>query len=166
MRPSTKSVLARSMPDSEERTVIVAHHPTEIQLWPQTPYPGGSREELSRDHGCRLEARGASNSVIGAGSAMAVMARRELVQHGARSVVVVTDGTTTGQSAERLPKSKPVVGPVQSISRGEARPNPLANQRSTLTPWCLRRSFQDRKVKFFLIRMQIKTRSLHKRVHL
>ena len=158
---------AKSTTDSEERTVTVAHHPTEIQPWPQMLYPGGSREELSQDHGHCLEAKeAASNSVIGAENATAVMARRELAQHGARSVAVAMDETTTGQSVGRLPRVKPVVGPVQSNSRGKARPNLLVNQRSTLTPWCLRWSFQDRKVKFFLIWMQFKTQSLQERVYL
>ena len=150
------------MPDSEERMVIVAHHPTEIQPWPQTPYPGGSREEIMDT----VWRQGKPTTVIGAESVMAVMARRELAQHGTRSVAVVMDGTTIGQSAERPPRARPVVGPAQSNNRGEARPNLLANQRSTLTPWCLRHSFQDRKVKFFLIRMQIKARSLQERVYL
>ena len=166
MKPSTKSVWARSMPDSGERTVIVAHCPMEIQPWPQTPYPTASNEEANRDHGHRLEAGGASNSVIGADDATAVMAKRELVQHGARSVTTVMDGTTTGQSAGKLPKARPAVVHVQGNSRGKARPNPLANQGSTLTPWCLRRSFQEKKENCFMIRMQIKTRSLQEGVYL
>ena len=44
------------MPSSGERTVAVAHHPTEIQPWPQTPYPGGTTSP-SRDHGHRLGAK-------------------------------------------------------------------------------------------------------------
>ena len=61
--------------------------------------------------------------MIGAESTTAVMARRELAQHGARSVAVVTDGTTTGQSAERPPKAKPVVGahPKQQQGKGKAK---------------------------------------------
>ena len=102
------------------------------------PYPWGSREELSRDRRHCLEAREASNSVIGAENATAVMARRELAQHGTRSVAIVMDGTTTGQSAGRLPRARPVVGTARSNNRGKARPNLLANQRSMLTLWCFR----------------------------
>ena len=36
--------------------MVVAHHPMEIQPWPQTPYPGGTTS-LSRDHGHHLEAK-------------------------------------------------------------------------------------------------------------
>ena len=58
------------MPDSRERTVAVAHHPTEIQPWPQMPYPGGSRS-LSQDYRHHLEAKEASlSSVIDVANAM------------------------------------------------------------------------------------------------
>ena len=60
------------------------------------------------------------------------------------------DGTTTRQSAGRLPKVRPVVVHAQDNTRGKARPNLLAKQRSTLTPWCLRRSFQEREEKLLL----------------
>ena len=66
--------------------MAVAHHPTEIQPWQQTPYPGGIN--LSRDRGHRLVAKEARarSSVIDAEDVTAALARRELVQHGARSV--------------------------------------------------------------------------------
>ena len=57
---------------------------------------------------------------------MAVTARRELAQHGARSMAFGMDVTTTGQSAGRLLRSKLVVAPNQS--RGKASPNLLANR--------------------------------------
>ena len=154
------------MPDSGERTVIVAHCPTEIQPWLQMPCLRASDEEANRDHGHRLEAGEASNSAIGADDATAVMAKKELAKHGARSVTTVMDGTTTGWSAGKLPKAKPMVVHAQGNSRGKARPNLLAKQRSTLTPWCLRRSFQEEKGNYFLMWMQIKTRSLQERVYL
>ena len=84
---------------------------------------------------------------------MAVMAKRELVQHGARSVTFIMDAITTGQSAGRPLRYKLVVVPDRS--RRKARPNLLANRRSTLTLWCLRQSFQDKRLNF-LIQMQIK----------
>ena len=92
------------MPSSGERTVAVAHHPTEIQPWLQTPYPGGTTS-LSRDHGRCLEAKeaGARSSVIDAADVMAALARRELAQHGARSVAFAEARITTRQSAIRLP---------------------------------------------------------------
>ena len=69
------------MPSSGERTVAVAHHPTEIQPWQQTPYPGGTINP-SRDHGHRLVAKEARarSSAIDAADVTAALARRELVQ--------------------------------------------------------------------------------------
>ena len=65
------------MPDSRGRTVAVAHHPTEIQPWPQMPYPGGSRS-LSQDHRHHLEAKEASlSSVIDVANAMRRREHRE-----------------------------------------------------------------------------------------
>ena len=80
---------------------------------------------LSRDHGHHLEAKVASpSSVIGVESATAVEARRELVQHGARSVAFARDGTTTRQSAGRLPRSKEQeVGLNRSMGKG-LKPSP------------------------------------------
>ena len=106
--------------------------------------------------------RGSQQQCDRAEDATAVMARRELAQHGARSVTTVMDGTTTRQSAGRLPRARPMVVHVQGNSRGEARPNLPAKQRSMLTPWCLRRSFQEERENYFLMRMQIKTRSFRK----
>ena len=154
------------MPDSGERMVTVAHHPTEIQPWPQMPCLRASDEEANRDHGHCQEAGEASNSVIGAEDATPVMAKKELAEHGARSVTTVMDGTTTRQSVGRLPRARPMVVHTQDNTRGKARPNLLAKQRSTLTSWCLRRSFQEEKGNYFLMRMQIKTRSLQERVYL
>ena len=50
----------------ERETVAMAHHPTEIQPWPQMPYPG-STTSLSRDRGHHLVAKEARarSSVIG-----------------------------------------------------------------------------------------------------
>ena len=89
------------MPNSGERMVAVAHHPTEIQPWQQTPYPGGTTD-LSRDHGHRLAAKEARarSSAIDAADVTAALARRELVQHGARSVAFAEGRTTTRQSVE------------------------------------------------------------------
>ena len=105
---------ARNMPSSGERTVAVAHHPTEIQPWQQTPYPGGTIN-LSRDHGHRLVAKEARarSSVIDAADLTAALARRELVQHGARSVAFAGGRTTTMQSVRRLLRCKQVRGPTQ-----------------------------------------------------
>ena len=107
------------MPSSGERTVAVAHHPTEIQPWPQTPYPGGTTS-LSRDHGHHLEAKEARarSSVIDAANVMAALARGELAQHGARSVAFAEARITTRQSAERLPRYR----------QGEA-PNPSSRSK-------------------------------------
>ena len=71
------------MPSSGERTVAVAHHPTEIQPWLQMLYPGGTTS-LSRDHGHHLEAKEARarSSVIDAVDVTAALARRELAQCG------------------------------------------------------------------------------------
>ena len=143
---SVKNVLARSMPDSRERTVAVAHHPMEIQPWPQMLYPGGSRS-LSQDHRYHLEAKEASpSSVIDVANAMAVRVRREPAQHGAGSVAFAMERITTGQSVRRPPQCRREVEPNPSRSRGKANlANQLENQRpNMLTPWCLRRSLQQR----------------------
>ena len=94
------------MPSSGERTVAVAHHPTEIQPWQQTPYPGGIN--LNRDRGHHLVAKEARarSSVIDAEDVTAALARRELVQHGARSVAFAGGRTTTRQSVGRLLRYK------------------------------------------------------------
>ena len=95
--------VARSMPSSGERMVAVAHHPTEIQPWLQTPYPGGTTN-LSRDHGHHLEAKEARarSSVIDVEDVTAALARGELAQHGARSVAFAEARITTRQSVGRL----------------------------------------------------------------
>ena len=105
-RPNVKNVSARSMPSLGERMVGVAHHPMEIQPWPQTPYPGGTRS-LNRDRGHCLVAKEeatARSSVIGAEGVTAAMVRREPVQHGAGSVAFAKARITTRQSVGRLPK--------------------------------------------------------------
>ena len=135
------------MPSSEERTVAVAHHPTEIQPWQQTPYPGGIN--LSRDRGHRLVAKEARarSSVIDAEDVTAALARRELVQHGARSVAFAGGRTTTRQSVGRLLRYKQAEAPNPS-SRSKGKANLLARMEkqrpNTLTPLCLRRSHQQR----------------------
>ena len=45
---------------------------------------------------------------------MAVMVRRELAQHGARSVAFARDVTTTRQSVGRLPRCQEEVDPSRS----------------------------------------------------
>ena len=118
--------------------MAVAHHPTEIQPWQQTPYPGGTTN-LSRDHGHPLVAKEARarSSVIDAADVMAALARRELVQHGARSVAFAEGRTTTRQSVGRLLRCKQEEAPNPS-SRSKGKANLLARlekQRpNTLTP--------------------------------
>ena len=136
------------MPSSGERRVAVAHHPTEIQPWPQTPYPGGTTS-LSRDHGHCLEAKEARarSSVIDAADITAALVRRELAQHGARSVVFAEGRITTRQSVGRLLRCKQEEEPSPS-SRSKGKANLLARMEkqrpNTLTPLCLRRSHQQR----------------------
>ena len=91
--------------------MAVAHHPTEIQPWPQTPYPGGTTS-LNRDHGHCLEAKEARarGSVIDAADVMTALVRRELAQHGARSVAFAEERITTRQSVGRLPRCKQGAG--------------------------------------------------------
>ena len=86
--------------------MAVAHHPTEIQPWQQMPYPGGIN--LSQDRGHRLVAKEARarSSVIDVEDVTAALARRELVQHGARSVAFAGGRTTTRQSVGRLLRYK------------------------------------------------------------
>ena len=136
------------LPSSGERTVAVAHHPTEIQPWQQTPYPGGTTN-LSRDHGHHLVAKEARarSSVIDAEDVTAALARRELAQHGARSVAFAEGRTTTRQSVGRLPRCKQEEAPNPS-SRSKGKANLLVRMEkqrpNTLTPLCLRRSHQQR----------------------
>ena len=127
--------------------VAVAHHPMEIQPWPQTPYPGGTTS-LSRDrrhHLVAKEAR-ARSSVISAADVMAVLARREPAQHGAGSVVFAKARITTRQSVGRLLRYKQEAPSESSRSKGKA--NLLARMEkqrpNTLTPLCLRRPHQQR----------------------
>ena len=128
------------MPSSGERMVAVAHHPTEIQPWPQTPYPGGATSP-SRDHRRRLEAKEARarSSVIDAADVTAALARGELVQHGARSVAFAEGRITTKQSVGRLLRCKQEEAPNPS-SRSKGKANPLARMEkqrpNTLTPLC------------------------------
>ena len=90
------------MPSSGERMVVVAHHPMEIQPWPQMPYPGGTTN-LSQDHRCHLEAKEARarSSAIDVADVTAALVRRELVQHGARSVAFAEGRITIRQSVGR-----------------------------------------------------------------
>ena len=103
--------------------VVVAHHPTEIQPWLQTLYPGGTTN-LSQDHGHCLVAKEARarSSVIDAADVMAALARRELVQHGTRSVAFAEGGITTRQSVGRLLRCKQEEAPSPSSrSKGKAK---------------------------------------------
>ena len=95
--------------------VVVAHHPMEIQPCLQMLCPGGTRRP-SRDHKHHLEVKEAttSNSVNDVAGTMAVMVRRELAQHGARSVAFARDVTTTRQSVGRLPRCQEEVDPSRS----------------------------------------------------
>ena len=119
----------------------------EIQPWQQMPYPGGIN--LSRDHGHRLVAKEARarSSVIDAEDVTAALARRELVQHGARSVAFAEGRTTTRQSVERLLRCKQEEAPNPS-SRSKGKANLLVRMEkqrpNTLTPLCLRQSHQQR----------------------
>ena len=128
--------------------MVVAHHPKEIQPWPQMPYPGGTTS-LSRDHRHRLEAKEARarSSVIDAADVMAALVRRELAQHGARSVAFAEERTTTRLSVGRLLRCKQEEVPSPG-SRSKGKANLLARMEkqrpNTLTPLCLRRSHQQR----------------------
>ena len=99
---------------------------------------------LSRDHGHCLVAKEARarSSVIDAEDVTAALARRELVQHGARSVAFAGGRTTTRQSVGRLLRYKQGGAPNPS-SRSKGKANPLARMEkqrpNTLTPLCLRR---------------------------
>ena len=136
------------MPNSGERMVAVAHHPTEIQPWPQKPYPGCTTS-LSRDRGHRLVAKEARarSSVIGVSDIMAVLARREPAQHRAGSVAFAKARITTRQSVGRLLRCKQEEVPSPS-SRSKGKANLLARMEkqrpNTLTPLCLRWSHQQR----------------------
>ena len=59
---TSRTCWQRVWPSSGERTVAVAHHPTETQPWQQTPYPGGIN--LSRDRGHRLVAKEARAEAV------------------------------------------------------------------------------------------------------
>ena len=128
--------------------VAVAHHPTEIQPWPQTPYPGGTTS-LSRDHGHRLEAKEARarSSVIDAADVTAALVRGELAQHGARSVAFAEARITTRQSVGRLLRCKQEEASSPS-SRSKGKANLLARMEkqrpNMLTLLCLRWSHQQR----------------------
>ena len=71
------------------------------------PYPGGTRRP-SQDRRHHLEANKARarDSLIDVANAMAVLMRRELAQHGARSVAFVKARIITGQPARRLLNSR------------------------------------------------------------
>ena len=151
--------------------VAVAHHPTEIQPWQQTPYRGGTIN-LSRDHGHRLVAKEARarSSVIDAEDVTAALARRELVQHGARSVAFAEGRTTTRQSVGRLLRCKQEEVPNPS-SRSKGKANLLARMEkqrpNTLTPLCLRWSHQQREqFPNWKKELQHQTRSLQNQVYL
>ena len=87
--------------------------------------------------------------MIDAANVTAVMVKRELAQHGARSVAFAEVEITTRRSVGRLLRYKQVEEEPNpsSKSKGKAA-NPLvrmAKQRpNTLTPWCLRWSHQQR----------------------
>ena len=129
------------MPSSGERTVAVAHHPTEIQPWHQTLHPEGTTD-LSQDHGHHLVAKKARarSSVIDAADVTAALVRRELVQHGARNVAFAEGRTTTRQFVGRLLRYKQGEAPNPS-SRNKGKANLLARMEkqrpNTLTPLCL-----------------------------
>ena len=104
---------------------------------------------LSRDHGRHLEAKEARarSSVIDAADVTAALVRRELAQHGARSVAFAEERITTRQSVGRLLRCRQGEVPNPS-SRSKGKANLLARMEkqrpNTLTPLCLRRSHQQR----------------------
>ena len=79
------------------------------------------------------------SSVIDAEDVTAALARRELVQHGARSVAFAGGRTTTRQSVGRLLRYKQGEAPNPS-SRSKGKANLLARMEkqrpNTLTPLC------------------------------
>ena len=92
------------------------------------------------------EAR-ARSSVIDVADVMAALARRELAQHGARSVAFAEVRITTRQSVGRLLRCKQEEAPNPN-SRSKGKANLLARMEkqrpNTLTQLCLRRSHQQR----------------------
>ena len=104
---------------------------------------------LSRDHGHRLVAKEAKarSSVIDAADVTAALARRELAQHGAKSVAFAEGRITTRQSVGRLLRCKQEEVPSPS-SRSKGKANLLARMEkqrpNMLTPLCLRWSHQQR----------------------
>ena len=137
-----KNMSARSMPSSGERTVAVAHHPTEIQPWPQTPYPGGTTS-LSRDHRHHLEAKEARarSSAIGAEDNGCTGERETCPAWGKEC------GICKGQSVGRPLRCKQEEAPSPS-SRSKGKANLLARMEkqrpNTLAPLCLRWYHQQR----------------------
>ena len=95
-----------------------------------------------------LEAKEARtrSSVIGVADVTAVLVRRELAQHGARSVAFAKARITTGQSVRRLLRCKQEEAPSPSSrSKGKANLARMEKQRPNMfTPLCLRRSHQQR----------------------
>ena len=127
---------------------------------------------LSRDHGHHLVAKEARarSSVIDAEDVTAALARRELVQHGARSVAFAGGRTTTRQSVGRLLRYKQEEAPNPS-SRSKGKANLLARMEkqrpNTLTLLCLRRSHQQRgQFPDWKKELQHQTRSLQNQVYL
>ena len=106
--------------------------------------------------------------VIDAEDVTAALARRELVQHGARSVAFAGGRTTTRQSVGRLLRYKQAEAPNPS-SRSKGKANLLARMEkqrpNTLTPLCLRRSHQQRG-QFPDWKKELQTRSLQNQVYL
>ena len=111
--------------------MVVAHHPTEIQPWPQMPYPGGTTN-LSQDHGHHLVAKEARarSSVIDAADVTAALARRELVQHGARSVAFAEGRITTRQSVGRLLRCKQEEAPKPKFQKQGKGKSPGKNGKA------------------------------------
>ena len=154
------------MPSSGERTVAVAHNPTKIQPWLQTPYPGG-KTSLSRDHRHRLEAKEvrARSSVIDAADVIPALARGELAQHGARSVAFAEGRITTRQSVRRLLRYKQEEVPSPS-SRSKGKANLLARMEKQ-RPNMLTLSHQQRgQFPDWKKELQHQTRSLQNQVYL
>ena len=104
------------------------------------------------------------------GEVTAALARRELAQHGARSVAFAGGKTTTRQSVGRLLRYKQAEAP-NSSSRSKGKANLLARMEkqrpNTLTPLCLRRSHQQRgQFPDWKRELQHQTRSLQNQVYL
>ena len=109
--------------------------------------PALAADAVSRGYHLVAKEARARSSVIDAEDVTAALVRRELVQHGARSVAFAEGRTTTRQSVGRLLRCQQEEAPNPS-SRSKGKANLLARMEkqrpNTLTPLCLRQSHQQR----------------------